>query len=74
MDRLILDARGKMCPWPVLLTSEKLKTIDSGALIEVIVDYPPAKENVVRFAEMKGHVVVDVKEENGQWRIIIKKS
>lgn len=73
MKKLVLNARGKVCPWPVLLTNEKLKLMDSGDLLEVIVDYPPAKENVKRTAEAHGHEVLEVMEESGQFKIIIRK-
>ncbi|MCS7114559.1 MAG: sulfurtransferase TusA family protein [Nitrososphaerota archaeon] len=73
MKKFVLDARGKMCPWPVLLTNEKLKLMSPGDLLEVVVDYPPAKENVTRTVEGQGHKVLGVIEESGQFKIIIRK-
>jgi tRNA 2-thiouridine synthesizing protein A len=45
-----VDARGLSCPQPVILTKNKLASLESGTL-EVLVDNPAARENVVRFAK-----------------------
>jgi tRNA 2-thiouridine synthesizing protein A len=73
MKREKLDARGKTCPWPIILTKEKLNKMKSGDILEVTVDYQPSKENVVRFANSNGNKVLDVVNENKQIMIIIEK-
>ena len=73
MKREHLDARGKTCPWPVLLTREKLGRMKSGDILEVAVDYQPARENVERLAKSNGHKVLNVVNENRQFKIVIEK-
>ncbi|MCW4010348.1 MAG: sulfurtransferase TusA family protein [Candidatus Bathyarchaeota archaeon] len=73
MKRENLDARDKTCPWPVLLTKEKLKGLKSGDILEVTVNYQPAKENVERVATTAGNKVLEVKEEKNQFTIVIQK-
>lgn len=47
-----IDARGRPCPQPVLMTK---KAVDAGATeLKVIVDNPGSAENVTRFAEKEG--------------------
>lgn len=48
-----VDARGLLCPEPVLLTMKAIKQQENG-VIEVLVDNNAAKENVTRLAENKG--------------------
>lgn len=48
-----VDARGLLCPEPVLLTKRVMDTMDSGA-IKVLVSHTAARENVSRLAENKG--------------------
>jgi len=48
-----VDARGLLCPEPVLLTKKAIDQLQGGS-IEVIVDNPAAKENVTRLCENKG--------------------
>ncbi|XHH09782.1 MAG: sulfurtransferase TusA family protein [Candidatus Bathyarchaeia archaeon] len=74
MNRLNLDCKGKTCPWPAFLTKEHLKKMKPGDVLEVLVDYAPARENVERIARADGNKILEVKVEPTQIRIIIKKS
>lgn len=58
MSRTV-DARGLLCPEPVLRTKKVIDQLPGGS-IEVIVDNPAAKENVTRLCENKG------------WKVIVK--
>lgn len=69
----VLDIRGAACPIPVLRTKEALEGLNEGDVLEVILDYPPAKENVKRFAQSQGHEVLSVEEEAGVIKLRIKK-
>ena len=68
---MLVDARGKMCPKPVLMTKQALEKVEEG-VIEVLVDNVAARENVKRFAERQG-CTVEVKEEGGFFRLVIVK-
>jgi len=48
-----IDARGLLCPEPILLTKKVLDTM-SGGTVNVLVSNMAARENVTRLAENKG--------------------
>ncbi|MCF8010280.1 MAG: sulfurtransferase TusA family protein [Clostridiales bacterium] len=48
-----VDARGLLCPEPVLRTKKVIDKMKSGTL-EILVDNRAAKENVTRLCESKG--------------------
>jgi tRNA 2-thiouridine synthesizing protein A len=73
LKRVNLNAKGKTCPWPVLLTREKLKNLKSGDILEVAVDYQPARENLERLVKSMGNKVLEVKTEKEQFTIVIEK-
>lgn len=51
----IVDARGRSCPEPVVMTKNAL---EAGQLpLEVLVDNEVAMENVTRFAQSRGRQV-----------------
>jgi tRNA 2-thiouridine synthesizing protein A len=50
-----VDARGRSCPEPVLMTKKALQDNPEG--LEVLVDNLTAKENVTRFAKNSGYNV-----------------
>ena len=48
-----IDARGKACPQPVLMTKQGLESLKEG-ILTVIVDDPTSRDNVERFARSQG--------------------
>jgi selenium metabolism protein YedF len=64
-----LDARGKACPQPVILTRNALS--EASELI-VIVDNATAEENVSRMAEKAGHAVQVEHREDGTYLHIVR--
>lgn len=69
----VLDLRGAVCPIPVVRTKKALEEMGAGEVLEVVLDYPPSKENVRRFVESQGHEVLSVEEEGGTVRMRIRK-
>ena len=65
----IIDARGRGCPEPVLMTKKALKEYES---FKVVVNEHVAKENISRLLNKSGkkfHVI----EENNEFKVIIEK-
>ncbi|ADJ26345.1 selenium metabolism protein YedF [Dehalogenimonas lykanthroporepellens BL-DC-9] len=58
----IIDARGKPCPQPVLLTGQALKKADE---VSIIVDNETARQNVAKFARSRGCEVNETAREDG---------
>ncbi len=58
----VIDARGRSCPEPVLLTKKALEQSPGG--LQVLVDNTTARNNVVRFAENRGYKVGVVEAED----------
>ncbi len=69
--RDMIDARGKACPQPVLMTKKALEGMTEGSFT-VVVDSAISKDNVVRFAASQGCETF-VKEEGGEFRIQVRK-
>lgn len=65
---MTVDAIGRSCPEPVLLTKQGLAESPDG--ISVLVDNPIAVENITRFAGNKGYKV-EKKEDNGVYTLEI---
>lgn len=49
----IIDARGRACPEPVLITKKAIEKSPDG--IKIIVDNVTARENIRRFASNSGY-------------------
>jgi selenium metabolism protein YedF len=66
-----IDARGKACPEPVVMTKRELESLQEG-ILTVIVDNPTSRDNVERFARSQGcEVEIDQRDE-GYFLNIVK--
>ncbi|NLV89275.1 MAG: preprotein translocase subunit TatB [Tissierellia bacterium] len=66
----IVDARGRSCPEPVIMTKN---AIDNNLTdLEVLVDTNVAVENITRFVKGKGFKVT-VEENDGEYKLKINK-
>jgi len=69
-----LDMRGEVCPVPDVETRRKLKSMKSGEVLEVLIDYPITKERIQASAPKEGGEVLSIEETGpSEWRIVIKK-
>ena len=67
----MVDARGFLCPMPVVMVQKAVKA-EHPDVLEVLVDDPCAVENVTRFAGSCGYTVT-VTEEGPDFKLSLKK-
>lgn len=61
MDRTeTIDARGLLCPLPVLKLRKRLKPVANGHCIDLLADDPAAVVDVPHFCAESGHELVSV--------------
>ncbi len=68
-----LDAKGLYCPGPVLETAKNIKQINVGEVLEVIATDPAAKPDIEAWARRTGNQILDITQEGGVTRILIKR-
>jgi TusA-related sulfurtransferase len=51
---VIVDARGKRCPVPVIELAKALPTVAVGEVVEVLADDPAARVDIPVWCRMKG--------------------
>ena len=61
---MIVDARGKSCPQPVVLALHALPQLKAGEELDVLVDNEAAVENLRRMAGQKGRSAAVAQEDN----------
>lgn len=69
-----LDLRGVLCPINFVKTKLKLEAMEEGAVLEVILDPGDPIQNVPKSIKEEGHKIVEVKREEGYFRIKVQKS
>jgi TusA-related sulfurtransferase len=72
-----LDIRGKVCPMTFVYTKLQLEKMNTGELLEVILDFPAAVKNIPDSCERQDlGEIVDIREINKakkEWVLTIKK-
>lgn len=68
-----LDTSGLICPEPVMLLHNKVRSLAAGALLEVIATDPSTQRDIPRFCEFLGHQLVAQEEVEGKFRYLIRK-
>ncbi|MCE5295968.1 MAG: sulfurtransferase TusA family protein [Euryarchaeota archaeon] len=68
-----LDARGLMCPMPIVKLSKKIKELPVGKVLELIADDVGSKEDVPAWAKRTGNKLEEMNEEGGAFYFYIRK-
>ena len=68
-----LDATGLLCPLPVLKAAKRLRTMASGAVLEVRADDPAAVVDMPHFCKEQGHEMLNATEVGGVQTYLIKR-
>ena len=53
-----MDAKGLLCPFPVIKTSEAIKQVKVGEVLEVLTTDPGSKPDLSSWARMTGNELV----------------
>ncbi|MCS7083888.1 MAG: sulfurtransferase TusA family protein [Aquificaceae bacterium] len=69
-----LDLSGLMCPLPIVMTSEKLRHMNEGEVLQVISTDPGFDRDVHSWCAQSGNELLEIKKENGKIIATIKKS
>lgn len=70
-----LDARGLLCPLPVLKARKRLKDLGAGDILHMLADDPAARIDVPHFCNESGHILHDAAEQgDGSYLYSIEKT
>lgn len=69
-----LDARGLLCPLPVLKARKRLKSLGTGAELTIVADDPAAIIDIPHFCRESGHALVSQGDSDGVQTYVIRKS
>lgn len=70
---LTLDAKGKKCPMPVLMTSKAIKQIQAGQIMLVEATDGGSRSDIPSWAKDTGNELLESTAEGGVYRYYIRK-
>ncbi|MEJ2720271.1 MAG: sulfurtransferase TusA family protein [bacterium] len=68
-----MDTRGLFCPLPIIKTSEAIRRIDPGALIEIVSDDPAIESDMPAWCSSHGHLIRSKVNDGGVFRFVVQK-
>lgn len=67
-----LDARGLMCPMPIVQLAKKVKELASGQVLELLADDVGSKDDVPAWTNRTGNELLGMEEDGGVFRFYIR--
>ena len=68
-----VDARGTACPGPLLEAKKAIGTIKSGDVMEILSAEEGTKQDIPKWCKKQGHEFLGSTEENGYFKVYMKK-
>ncbi len=66
---LVLDTRGLLCPGPIMKTSQAVKRVQVGEVLEILATDPGAKPDLQHWAKLTGNEFVGSAEVAGNPKV-----
>lgn len=74
MEEIEIDARGLLCPLPVLKLAKRMKALAPGDQARLLADDPAAVVDVPHYCRESGQELVDVSDAGQHHVFVIRKS
>ena len=68
-----LDAQGMKCPMPVVKTSQEMKSISVGGILEVLATDPGSMADIQAWAKSSGNELLKMEREDGLFKFLIRR-
>jgi tRNA 2-thiouridine synthesizing protein A len=69
-----LDVRGLYCPEPVFRTKMEIERLKIGDTLKVIADDPESEEDISRWVNRNGHLLLSLNKTEKDLEFVIKKA
>jgi tRNA 2-thiouridine synthesizing protein A len=68
-----VDARGLSCPMPIVRTAQAIKTLTSGAILEVLATDPGSTKDFAAWCRATGNQLIDQSADGSVYRFVIRR-
>jgi TusA-related sulfurtransferase len=68
-----VDARGLSCPMPIVRTAQAMKSLPSGALVEVLATDPGAVKDFAAWSRATGNELLESTTDDAVYRFVIRR-
>ena len=68
-----LDCTGLYCPMPIIETTDKMRELEIGQVLEVLADDKGIKTDMPAWCESTGNEFLGIEDEDGEYRVYVRK-
>ncbi|HET9455995.1 MAG TPA: sulfurtransferase TusA family protein [Candidatus Limnocylindrales bacterium] len=68
-----VDARGLSCPMPIVRTAQAMKSLPSGALVEVLATDPGSVKDFAAWSRATGNELLESTTDDAVFRFVIRR-
>ena len=69
----VLDCTGLNCPLPVIKTAQAIKTLEPGALLELLATDPGVEPDMRAWSSRTGNELVSITKDGGVFHVLIRR-
>lgn len=69
-----IDVRGLYCPEPVFRTKMEIERLSIGDVLKIVADDPESEEDISRWVNRNGHVLLAINKTDKDLEFVIKKA
>ena len=69
-----LDARGLQCPMPVVKTTQEIKTMEVGQVLEVLATDPGSMADLQAWCKSTGNELIKMERSDGLFQFFIRRT
>ena len=68
-----LDCTGLYCPVPIIETTDKIRELEIGQVLEVLADDKGIRTDMPAWCESTGNELLGIEEEDGEYKVYVRK-
>ncbi len=68
-----LDARGLLCPEPVMMLHNKIRDIDEGDVLRILATDPSTQRDIPKFCHFLGHDLLVQQASDNMYTFLVRK-
>lgn len=72
MSRVTLDARGLLCPLPVIRLQDRVRNLPPGTLVELLSSDPGTLIDIPAWCRMSGHRLVETRNLDNEYLLVVE--
>lgn len=68
----ILDARGLLCPMPVIRVQDQVARMQPGEVLQAVCSDPGVLNDIPAWCRLNGHIVLDTEDNGAEQKVTLK--